>query len=137
MSLREKYLLICGNVRPEDDPKGSCGAKCPGLKALLKDELGRRGLHKRFRALESSCLDFCASGPTVCVMPDNVWYAGIRKEDIGEIIEIHLLGGKPVERLLNRQALRQTQGPEQGRGNAMAPTSSSVSLRKAKPGWTP
>lgn len=99
MSHREKYLLICGNKRPEEDPRGSCGLKCPGLRDLFKEELGKRGIHKRFRALKSSCLDFCASGPTVCVMPDDVWYSGVRKEDVAEIIESHLLQGRPVERL--------------------------------------
>ena len=103
MSLREKYVLICGNKRPEEDPRGSCGVKCPNLRDLLKEELGRRKIHKRFRALTTSCMDFCASGPTVCVMPDNVWYQGVGPGDLSEIIESHLLRGKVVERLLNRR----------------------------------
>jgi len=102
VGLREKYILICGNRRPEEDPRGSCGLKCPGLRMAFKEELGRRNIHKRFRALESSCLDSCATGPTVCVMPDNIWYAGVGPQDIAEIVESHLLGGRPVERLRAR-----------------------------------
>ena len=100
MSQRERYLLICGNIRPEEDPRGCCGRKCPGLRDRFKAELERRGLKARFRALTSSCLDECGTGPTVCVMPDQVWYAGVQTEDVGEIIESHLVGNRPVTRLL-------------------------------------
>jgi (2Fe-2S) ferredoxin len=33
------------------------------------------------------------------VYPDNVWYSYIDEEDIDEILESHLEGGKVVERL--------------------------------------
>jgi (2Fe-2S) ferredoxin len=33
-------------------------------------------------------------------MPDNVWYKGITKEDVNDIVSEHIEGGKPVERLL-------------------------------------
>ena len=36
------------------------------------------------------------------VYPENVWYAGVRAEDLPEIVQSHLLGGKPVERLVYR-----------------------------------
>lgn len=99
MAVRERYVLICGNLRPSDDARGSCAATCPHLHARFKERLADRGLKRRFRALKTSCLDFCATGPTVCVMPDNVWYAGVREADIDELIDSHLLGGTPVERL--------------------------------------
>jgi hypothetical protein len=35
----------------------------------------------------------------VVVYPDGVWYAAVTPGDVGEILESHLLGGKPVERL--------------------------------------
>jgi (2Fe-2S) ferredoxin len=34
------------------------------------------------------------------VYPDDVWYQYIDEEDIDEIIESHLEGGKVVERLI-------------------------------------
>jgi len=100
VSVRERYVLICGNLRPPDDPPGSCAAKCPLLHARFKARLAERKLNARFRALTTSCLDFCATGPTVCVMPDNVWYAGVAEGDIDELIDSHLLAGRPVDRLL-------------------------------------
>jgi (2Fe-2S) ferredoxin len=99
LSLRERYLLVCGNVRPEDDPRGCCGRKCPGLRDRFKAAIEAAGLKTRARALTSSCLDECATGPTVCVMPDNVWYRGVAAGDVDEIVESHLRNGRPVERL--------------------------------------
>lgn len=104
MSLRERYVLICGNVRPEEDPRGCCGRKCPGLRERFAEAIKAAGLKDRARALKSSCLDECATGPTVCVMPDNVWYRDVHAEDVPEIVEAHLRDGRPVERLLLRRA---------------------------------
>ena len=102
MSLRERYLLVCGNVRPEDDPRGCCGRRCPGLREKFKEAIERAGLKATARALQSSCLDECATGPTVCVMPDNVWYAGVTDGDVDEIVASHLKDGRPVARLVRR-----------------------------------
>ena len=99
MSLRERYLLVCGNLRPEEDPRGCCGRKCPGLRDAFKAAIEHAGLAHTARALQSSCLDECAGGPTVCVMPDNIWYGGVTTGDIPEIIESHLRHGRPVDRL--------------------------------------
>ncbi|MEM8804982.1 MAG: (2Fe-2S) ferredoxin domain-containing protein [Cyanobacteria bacterium P01_G01_bin.38] len=49
----------------------------------------------------SGCLGQCGSGPTVRVMPDNVWYCRVRPEDVAEIVEQHIQGQQPVKRLLH------------------------------------
>ncbi len=56
------------------------------------------------RVLMTSCLDICSDGPIICVMPDNVWYEGVRVEDAEEIVDAHLDRGEPVERLLKPDA---------------------------------
>jgi hypothetical protein len=33
------------------------------------------------------------------VYPDGIWYAAVTPADVPEILESHLLGGQPVERL--------------------------------------
>jgi (2Fe-2S) ferredoxin len=48
---------------------------------------------------ESRCLGRCEHGPVVAVYPDDVWYQYIDEDDVDEIIESHLIGGKEVERL--------------------------------------
>ncbi|MEM1252121.1 MAG: (2Fe-2S) ferredoxin domain-containing protein [Cyanobacteria bacterium P01_H01_bin.21] len=55
------------------------------------------------RVISSSCLGQCGSGPTVRVVPDNVWYCRVRPADTAEIVEQHIMQGKPVKRLLHRR----------------------------------
>ena len=96
----EKHVLVCTNVRPADNPKGCCTGK--GSEAVLKrfkTEMALRDLGRRMRANSSGCLDRCAQGVSVVVYPDAVWYAAVREEDVPEIVERHLIGGEPVERL--------------------------------------
>ena len=51
------------------------------------------------RANAAGCLDQCARGVTVVVYPEQVWYGGVKVDDVREIIDEHLFGGVPVERL--------------------------------------
>jgi (2Fe-2S) ferredoxin len=97
----ERQLLVCVNSRPPGNPKGSCGEHgsqelFDRLKALLRE----RGLEARVMLNRTYCLKHCSRGPVLAVQPDNVWYAGVSGEDLAEICESHLEGGRPVERLL-------------------------------------
>ena len=53
----------------------------------------------RVRVNKAGCLDRCAGGPVAVVYPEAVWYTYVDSADIDEIVDSHLLGGKPVERL--------------------------------------
>jgi len=44
------------------------------------------------------CFGACQEGPNMVVYPDKGGYAGVKKEDVDEIVE-HLAGGPHVERL--------------------------------------
>ena len=54
----------------------------------------------RVMVSKTSCLKHCSHGITVAVHPDNVWYGGVRPEDLEEICRSHLEEGRPVVRLL-------------------------------------
>ena len=94
------HIFFCNNVRQN-------GKKCcsqNGAKELYryaKDRcressmLGKGGIG----VSESRCLGRCELGPVVVVYPDDVWYQYIDEDDVDEIIESHLIGGKEVERL--------------------------------------
>jgi (2Fe-2S) ferredoxin len=94
------HVFVCENERDPSDPRGCCAARGGGaVREALKAELSRRGLKGLVRANSAGCLDACAHGPTVVVYPEGVWYGRVRPEDVPEIVERHLLGGEPVERL--------------------------------------
>lgn len=94
MSIYKKHVFIC-----------TSGKTCPleGAEAVLdqfRQNIFERGLKKEIRINKSGCLDQCGNGPVAVVYPDGTWYAHLKPEDANEIIEEHLLGGKPVDRCL-------------------------------------
>jgi (2Fe-2S) ferredoxin len=94
------HIFVCENVRPDDDPKGCCSAKgSAAIREAMKKEIKQRGLRGVVRANQSGCLDACEFGPSIVVYPEGVWYGGVKPEDVPEILESHIIGGKPVERL--------------------------------------
>jgi (2Fe-2S) ferredoxin len=48
---------------------------------------------------ECASVGFCAIGAAVMIYPDGVWYAQVRASDVPEIVEEHIVNGRPVERL--------------------------------------
>ena len=66
------------------------------LQKLFKQKLAERGLKGKVRANQSGCLDQCEHGPNLVVYPDAVWYGHVTEADVDEIIESHIIGGKPV-----------------------------------------
>ncbi len=101
MSIYTHHIFVCENVRSADSPRGSCGAKGSSeIRAEFKNEITSRGLKTSVRANASGCLDQCEHGCVVVVYPEAIWYARVTKDDVKEIVESHVIGGKPVERLL-------------------------------------
>ncbi len=104
MSTLSHHLFICTNQRAEDDPRGCCAAKgSEALRDLFKEELARRGLRGVARANTAGCLDACATGPSVVIYPEGVWYSVKTREDVLEVIERHIERGEVVERLRVRR----------------------------------
>jgi (2Fe-2S) ferredoxin len=97
----DKHIFICCNQRPPGHPRGCCDpAGNEALQKAFKRALAQRGLSPRIRANKSGCLDQCEKGPSVVVYPDAVWYGKVTEADVDEIVEQHIIGGRPVERLL-------------------------------------
>ena len=59
-------------------------------------DLSGRG---KVRVSSAGCLDRCELGPVCVVYPEGVWYAYIDEADVDDIIDSHIIAGKPVERL--------------------------------------
>ena len=47
----------------------------------------------------AGCMGPCSMGPVVVVYPEGVWYIKVKPEDVEEILDSHIIGGKKVERL--------------------------------------
>ena len=98
-----RHVFICTNRRDADAGMASCGANDGArVLALLREARAVRGLYREIFVTESACLGVCPeAGATVVVYPEGVWYVGVRAADVAEIFEQHLVGGRPVARLLD------------------------------------
>ena len=95
MGQYECHVFVC--TSGEDCPtRGDVEAHVKFLRA----EAVRAGLKTDVRINKAGCFSQCGHGPMIVVYPDDVWYAGVKQEDLKEIFESHILGGKPVERLV-------------------------------------
>lgn len=100
MSYYQQHVFICCNQRGEGE--GCCnnfGAS--DLLAHMKKKVKAQSLAGpgQVRINKAGCLGRCDEGPVMVVYPQETWYTVVDKEDIDEIVESHLVGGKPVERL--------------------------------------
>lgn len=71
-------------------------------RTYLKKSCKNKGIHGpgKVRINNAGCLDRCDKGPVLVIYPEETWYTYVDREDLDEIIDSHLLGGKVVERLL-------------------------------------
>jgi (2Fe-2S) ferredoxin len=73
----------------------------------FQEETEKRQLWETVAVSGSTCLGPCAVGANVVIYPEGVWYAKVGVADVEEIMDRHVVGGKPVERLLLAKALEQ------------------------------
>jgi (2Fe-2S) ferredoxin len=98
------HVYLCTQEKP--DPKApSCTNR--GSKEVLealRAELGKSGLGDEVQVTTSGSLGLCGRGPNMVVYPDGIWYSGVQKTDVPEIVREHFRNNRPVERLVNKDA---------------------------------
>jgi (2Fe-2S) ferredoxin len=100
MSYFQRHVFFCLNERPA--PDACCAVhQSAQMQAYAKERVKRLGIAGpgKVRINKAGCLDRCESGPCLVVYPEAVWYTYVDRNDIDEIIESHLVGGKVVGRL--------------------------------------
>lgn len=102
MSFYQRHIFFCVNDRGTDAGRPSCN-QCgsAGLRDYAKQRMKELGLTGpgKVRVNQAGCLDRCEEGPVCVVYPEAVWYTYVDESDVDEIINSHLVDGKPVERL--------------------------------------
>ena len=80
-----------------------CGARggAESLAALQK-EIIAQGLDDEVQVTASDSIGMCGRGPNMVVYPEGTWYTGVTPEAAVEIVREHFKGGRPVERLIER-----------------------------------
>jgi (2Fe-2S) ferredoxin len=85
----QKFLFVCENSREEG---ACCMPQGERLRESLKDTVKKLGLN--VRVSRSGCLDLCAQGPNVLLMPDNKWFSHVQESDLKEIVREACLPGE-------------------------------------------
>ncbi|MBO5213860.1 MAG: NAD(P)H-dependent oxidoreductase subunit E, partial [Clostridia bacterium] len=87
------HVLICGGT-------GCTSSGSNKLHTKLEEEIKAKGLENEVKVVQTGCFGLCALGPIMIVYPDGTFYSMVKEEDLPEIVEEHLLKGRPVERLV-------------------------------------
>ncbi len=87
------HILVCGGT-------GCKSSNSDLLVSTLRNELIENGLDKEVQVVLTGCFGFCEQGPIVKVLPDNIFYVGVKPDDAHEIIAEHIIKGRKVQRLL-------------------------------------
>lgn len=93
----KRQIFVC----TKETFEGSCATKGANeVFQRLRETLRARGITD-VMVTGCGCTGQHAIGPTVIVHPDGIWYCRVTPDDIPEIVDQHLIGGHPVERLIN------------------------------------
>ncbi|MBQ1963064.1 MAG: NAD(P)H-dependent oxidoreductase subunit E, partial [Clostridia bacterium] len=87
------HVLCCGGT-------GCTSSGSPRIQDAFRAEIEKAGLAEEISVVQTGCFGLCALGPVVIVYPDGTFYSNVTVDDVTEIVNEHLLKGRPVERLI-------------------------------------
>lgn len=95
------HVFVCCNQREPGNSRGCCDpAGQEALRNLFKSEIKKRGLNGTVRANFAGCLDQCELGPVVVIYPQEIWYGGVKPEDVPRIVDRTIVNGETLNDLL-------------------------------------
>lgn len=70
-----------------------------GVADALVSEIEKKGLSGEIAVLETGSVGIEDQGVVLVVYPEGIYYANVTRDDVPELVEEHLLKGRPVARL--------------------------------------
>lgn len=97
-------LMICAGT-------GCVASGSLKIKEALEQEIKKRGLDEELKTVLTGCNGFCAQGPIMAVLPDDIFYEALKPEDIPHLVEEHFLKGRPVKKLMYKEPEKKIEVP--------------------------
>ncbi|WP_408903877.1 (2Fe-2S) ferredoxin domain-containing protein [Neoroseomonas eburnea] len=94
------HVFVCTNRRPDNHPRGCCAARGS---EKLRDYMKARAKELKIpniRVNSAGCLERCEFGPAMVIYPEGIWYRPTNVDDVEEILQVHVIGGGRVRRLM-------------------------------------
>lgn len=83
----DKHVLVC--IGESCGPQG--GAQ---VRTLLKQKLRDRGLRKKYRDGECTCMGLCRDGVNAVIWPEGTYLSGVTEADVPRLVD-YLAGTGP------------------------------------------
>ncbi|MEA4805635.1 NADH-quinone oxidoreductase subunit NuoF [Acetobacterium wieringae] len=93
MAYKRSQVLICGGT-------GCTSSGSMILVKELKKELVKHDILDEVEVVATGCFGLCELGPVVIVYPEGTFYSRVEAADIPELVEEHLVKGRPLDRLI-------------------------------------
>jgi len=91
--LYRSHVMVCGGT-------GCTSSGSDNVAAAFVNEIKKAGLDKEVAVIRTGCFGLCELGPVVVIYPEGVFYSKMKPEYVPEIVEEHLLKGRPVTKYL-------------------------------------
>ena len=95
MNFVRSHILVCTGT-------GCSSSNSPKIIEAFERELKAQGMEQEARVVKTGCFGLCAMGPVVLVYPEGAFYTHVTPDDAAEIVSEHIVKGRIVQRLLNK-----------------------------------
>ena len=92
------HVMICGGT-------GCTSSGSDKVAEAFENEILAAGLENEVKVIRTGCFGLCALGPIVVIYPEGSFYSRIAESDVKEIVNEHLLKGRPVTKLLYEETV--------------------------------
>ena len=101
MNLVRNHVLISIDA-------GTVMAGARAVEKALVEEIAKQGLADEIAVLETGSVGTIGQGVVIVVYPEGVYYGNVTPQDVPQLVEEHLLKGRPLKRLMLAEAPKQT-----------------------------